>query len=209
MRKRKKTLALLLCLALVFTCIFPAGAVQPEEWVPEPEISPRALNPYELLGWLYPVFGFYYISNGYDPDAGHYAIDIAGTNSLGQGINGEYAKATADGKLVYCAYYGNHGNYMVIETGVQDPGGNPYEIKKGLRACYSHLQDLNGRSVNQQVTRGMNLARIGSTGKSTGPHLHFSIIRDGTLWAIYASCVNPQKFYPNIRFTGDVSDRMY
>ena len=74
------------------------------------------------------------------------------------------------------------GNGTVIKA-KQDPElGNVIEIKhtEGFTSLYAHCQKL---LVNQGdiVVRGQLIAEVGNTGRSTGPHLHFSIYKNGTL----------------------------
>lgn len=74
------------------------------------------------------------------------------------------------------------GNGTVIKA-KQDPElGNVIEIKhaEGFISLYAHCQKL---LVNEGdvVSRGQLIAEVGNTGRSTGPHLHFSIYKNGTL----------------------------
>lgn len=89
----------------------------------------------------------------------HTGMDIGaayGTNVL----------AANDGKVIVAQWNNAYGNYVVI-----DHGG-------GYTTLYAHNSKLNV-SVGQKVTRGQVIAKVGSTGFSTGPHLHFEIMING------------------------------
>lgn len=76
----------------------------------------------------------------------------------------------------------------VTSAGVQNGYGNCVEIThpNGLVTRYAHLSGFNVK-VGQEVTRGVQIARMGSTGRSTGSHLHFEVRLNG-------AAVNPRKF---------------
>jgi len=107
--------------------------------------------------------------SGYDFNINiHPAIDIAG--SLGNGV-----WASDNGVVVYSGWsnYG-YGNLVVIDHG------------NGWQTLYAHLNSINvgcGQSVNQ----GELIGGLGTTGNSSGPHLHFEMIYAGTK-------VNPWNF---------------
>jgi len=82
--------------------------------------------------------------------------------------------AAHDGVVIFSGWQGGYGNTIVVDHG------------NGLSTTYSH-NTSNLVSVGQSVTRGQTIARVGSTGFSTGPHLHFSVRQDGRL-------VNPVNF---------------
>ena len=92
----------------------------------------------------------------------HAAIDIGGAPE------GSEIVASADGKVVQAGWYGGFGNSVII-----DHGG-------GLTSQYNHCSSVNC-SVGQKVKRGQVIARLGSTGYSTGPHLDFRVYKDGTV----------------------------
>ena len=81
----------------------------------------------------------------------------------------------ADGGTVYFAgNCGGYGNLVKIDHG------------NGMQTYYAHCSSILV-SQGQKVRRGERIALVGSTGNSTGPHLHFEVIING-------SCVDPRGF---------------
>lgn len=110
----------------------------------------RITSPY---GWrIHPIF---------KTKKMHTGIDI----SVG-GKYGEPIVATNDGTVILAGWVSGYGNTVVI-----DHGG-------GMTSLYGHNQTLKVR-VGQQVKAGQVIAGSGSTGNSTGPHLHFEIRKNG------------------------------
>jgi murein DD-endopeptidase MepM/ murein hydrolase activator NlpD len=95
----------------------------------------------------------------YSPDTGHYAIDIGG-----QLNNGVFA--SDGGVIVYAGWndYG-YGNVIVIDHG------------NGWQTLYAHLNSISV-ACGQSVSQGQVIGLLGSTGRSTGPHLHFEMRSD-------------------------------
>jgi len=85
----------------------------------------------------------------------HSGLDIAAD----YGCN---IKASASGKVVLSDYYGNYGNCVIIDHGY------------GLTTLYGHCSELCVK-VGQSVKKGDVIAKVGSSGRSTGPHLHFEV----------------------------------
>jgi murein DD-endopeptidase MepM/ murein hydrolase activator NlpD len=97
----------------------------------------------------------------------HAGIDFPG--SYGQPI-----LAAAKGKVVYVGQRQGYGNVVEVEHG------------NGLMTRYAHLSGFVAY-VGQQVARGEQIARMGSTGRSTGTHLHFEVRLNG-------QAINPRRF---------------
>ena len=75
--------------------------------------------------------------------------------------------ASCGGTVIQAGWSGSYG-YMVL---IQHPAG--------MQTRYAHLSRINV-SVGQTVSQGDIIARSGNTGNSTGPHLHFEILQNGT-----------------------------
>jgi murein DD-endopeptidase MepM/ murein hydrolase activator NlpD len=98
----------------------------------------------------------------------HTGIDIGG-RVLGKDINGATIVAAADGKVIFVGYRGGYGNCIIIDHG------------NGVATLYAHQQSGGFKvGVGQQVDRGQSIGKVGSTGLSTGPHLHFEVRINGT-----------------------------
>lgn len=112
---------------------------------------------------LWPVPACHSMSRGYF--RGHYALDIANGPVP---VFGKPAVA-ADGGTVIQASTGWNGGY-----------GNIVKVQhsNGLITVYAHLSSIKVVK-GQQVTRGQTVGLIGSSGRSTGPHLHFEVIKNG------------------------------
>ncbi len=96
---------------------------------------------------------------------------ILGTRRLHTGVDmgsgyGTPIKAAASGRVILAAYYGGYGNAIII-----DHGG-------GVSTLYAHQSRL-GVSKGARVDAGQTIGYVGSTGLSTGPHLHFEVRKNG------------------------------
>lgn len=91
-----------------------------------------------------------------------------------RGAYGEPIHATAAGKVTIAGWSGGYGKMVEI-----DHGG-------GLSTRYGHLSEIDV-TVGQTVRTGQVIGRLGSTGRSTGPHLHYETRINGT-------AVDPEKF---------------
>ncbi len=93
------------------------------------------------------------------------------------------------------------GNATVAEAGWQQGYGNCVRLDHGFgyETLYAHMSEINV-SVGQAVTRGEIIGLVGSTGKSTGPHLHYEVHYKGQV-------MNPQNYY-FLDLTPEEYDRM-
>ena len=83
------------------------------------------------------------------------------------GTYGKNISAAESGKVITASYHWSYGNYVVIDHG------------NGLSTLYAHCSSL-AVSSGQSVSKGQTIAYVGSTGYSTGPHLHFEVRINGS-----------------------------
>ncbi|MEU9187259.1 M23 family metallopeptidase [Streptomyces sp. NPDC048484] len=100
---------------------------------------------------------------------------LTGVTKLHTGVDfgspqGSQVAAASKGQVVFAAMTNAYGNRVVIDHGTIDG--------KRLETTYSHMLSLQV-SVGQTVETGTPIGLVGSTGLSTGPHLHFEVILDG------------------------------
>ncbi|MBR5497260.1 MAG: peptidoglycan DD-metalloendopeptidase family protein [Clostridia bacterium] len=100
----------------------------------------------------------------------HGALDLC----VSGGSYGKAISAAESGRVVTAAYHWSYGNYVVIDHG------------NGLSTLYAHCSSLSVGS-GQSVSKGQTIGYVGSTGNSTGPHLHFEVRVNG-------SRVNPSAY---------------
>ena len=137
----------------------------------EDQINLLALTPAirPAAGWKTSGFGY-----RKSPFTGlrefHKGLDIASRQ-------GTVIVATADGIVSYSGYKGLMGNTLVIDHG------------HGMMTRYGHAHDILVKK-GDIVKRGDKIATIGSTGRSTGPHLHYEVLLNGIR-------VNPEKYILN------------
>ena len=115
----------------------------------------------------------------YTSNYGYRIHPITGKRSFhtGQDIANSYGTkivAADGGKVVKASYNGAYGNAIVIEHG------------NGYSTMYAHLQSFSV-SVGDVVTQGQKIGEMGSTGWSTGPHLHYEVWYNG-------NHINPRQF---------------
>ena len=106
-------------------------------------------------------------SRGGSRSSVHTGLDIC--TSSGTGI-----RPVAAGTVTYSGYKGSYGNLLIIDHG------------NGVQSYYAHCSALYV-SAGQQVSENTSIAAVGSTGNSTGPHLHLEIRVNG-------NPVNPQNY---------------
>ena len=107
---------------------------------------------------IHPIYGTRLFHNG---------VDIAAES-------GTPIVSALEGRVETAEYSDSYGNYVVVDHG------------NGLSTLYAHCSRLQVQ-VGQRVQKGETVALVGSTGMSTGPHLHFEV-RNG---ASYGSDVSP------------------
>ncbi|MEK7703616.1 MAG: M23 family metallopeptidase [Myxococcota bacterium] len=90
----------------------------------------------------------------------HAGIDI-------EGAYGELVSASADGRVIAAGWHRGHGRFVEIEH------------LGGYVTRYAHLSQVLV-FANTFVRAGTHIGRIGNSGRSTGPHLHFEVLRQGT-----------------------------
>lgn len=134
-----------------------------------------------IMAW--PVPGFFRISSAFGPricpfhgQENHSGIDIGRNLTPAQSIDGAAIVAAGSGKVIAAGYRSGYGNTVIIDHG------------NGVATLYAH-QRTGGItvSVGQSVDKGQRVGTVGSTGYSTGPHLHFEVRVNGT-------CVNPMTY---------------
>lgn len=90
----------------------------------------------------------------------HYGVDLAAPH-------GTAIKAAASGKIIYSGYRGGYGNVVEIAHG------------DGIRTLYAHMSKRDAKArVGAMIKKGQIIGRVGSTGMSTGPHLHFGVYKN-------------------------------
>ena len=152
---------------------------------------------YDGGDFLWPVPGYYMITAGFqsnDPihKGSHNGIDIAGSGIAGKPIiaisDGIVTKANNSCTHNYkkysscgCAY--GYGNYVTINHGTKD--GKTYSV------TYGHMTST-AVGVGATVKKGQTIGYVGTTGFSTGYHLHFAIAVNG-VWR------NPMNFYSKVK----------
>lgn len=91
-----------------------------------------------------------------------------------KGNIGDPVAATAHGKIAFAGVKGGYGKCVIIEH------------DKGYKTLYAHLSAIDVKE-GQSIKSGNIIGKLGNTGKSTGPHLHYEVIKNDVK-------VNPAKF---------------
>jgi len=122
-----------------------------------------------------PILGEIDLSSGFgvrsDPFLGRPAMH---TGLDFRSSTGDPVRATANGTVESAGWSGGYGKMVEIDHG------------NGFSTRYGHLSEIDVK-VGQQIKIGQTIGRVGSTGRSTGPHLHYETRIDG-------DAVDPQKF---------------
>jgi murein DD-endopeptidase MepM/ murein hydrolase activator NlpD len=128
-----------------------------------------------LVPYRKPVIGEVEFTSGFgirsDPFLGRPAMHT-GLDFRAQ--MGDPVRATANGKVASAGWAGGYGRMVEIDHG------------NGLSTRYGHLSEI-GVKVGEPIKIGQVIGQVGSTGRSTGPHLHYETRIDG-------EAVDPQKF---------------
>lgn len=125
-----------------------------------------------ISGWVSSNFG--YRRHPYD---GSYRLH-AGVDIVAE--PGTPVRAPADGTVIYSGLRSGYGKVIVIDHGY------------GIRTLFAHNNRL-FKNSGEKVKRGDTISEVGSTGKSTGPHLHYEVRKNGRP-------VNPVTFFSGARF---------
>ena len=96
---------------------------------------------------------------------------LLGYSRMHKGIDfgvpsGSPIMASAAGTISFAGWHGGHGNYVMVDHG------------KGLATAYAHMSRINVKP-GQHVNQGQVIGLVGSTGLSTGPHLHYEVWVNG------------------------------
>jgi len=113
-----------------------------------------------LKGYYTSLFGER-VDPFFNHPAFHNGIDI-------QGRTGKTIKPTKDGLVIFAGRKQGFGKVIIIQH------------REGYTSLYAHCSKLISK-VGDWVTKDKDIALVGSTGRSTGPHLHFSIMRHGKI----------------------------
>ncbi len=113
-----------------------------------------------ISGLVWPLSGRITSYYGYRSGGFHTGIDIDGST-------GQPYVAAAGGTVVSAGWDGGYGYAIVVDHG------------NGVATRYAHSSKLNVK-VGQEVSRGQTIGLVGSTGRSTGSHLHFEVIINGS-----------------------------
>lgn len=122
-----------------------------------------------------PVKGYITAGRGYrndpfDPSVreSHLGVDITAPK-------GSPVIAPADGTVIFAGQYAGYGNIIVLDH------------KFGFTTRYAHLQRMDVR-VGQRISRYDVIGYVGTSGRTTGPHLHYEVWQNNR-------CLNPTKFF--------------
>lgn len=143
---------------------------------------------YTVNGWCFPVAGCSYASinnKSYPSYFGHTGVDI------NIGVVGKPVLAVADGRVIVSTAkknllgnYVSYGEYIVIQHQTKENGL--------LLTYYCHMSPESRRvNAGDEVVAGQQIGIVGTTGNSSGPHLHFEVRQNGVP-------INPLPFLQSI-----------
>ncbi len=122
--------------------------------------SAKAKQQAHSAGFIFPVpAGTWRVSSYYGDGRNHKGVDICAKS-------GTSIYAVADGKVVYSGWKGDYGYCVIVEH------------EGGMRTLYAHAKQL-CCNVGDTVSQGEIIALVGTTGQSTGNHVHFEVIVNG------------------------------
>ena len=101
----------------------------------------------------------------------HQGVDIAANK-------GEPVSAAAEGTVVSCGWHGGYGKSITLDHG------------SGYVTRYAHLKKI-CVGAGQSIKKGQNIGTVGSTGWSTGPHLHYEVRFQG-------NPIDPERYLPGL-----------
>ncbi len=136
-------------------------------FIPDSKMNKYEKESYYGINFIWPVNGSLssYYGSRKDPFTGvycfHPGIDI-------KGKVGKKIKSVKDGKIIFTGWNNIYGNFIIIKH------------KNNYITSYAHLSEINVK-LNQYIKQGEYIGKMGSTGRSTGPHLHFEIRKNGKL----------------------------
>ena len=136
-----------------------AASTNPATSIAPPAPPPPASGPSQGSSLAWPVNGTLTSSFGARWGRMHEGLDIAGPSGTPIG-------AAAPGTVIVAAFSGGYGNLVVV-----DHGG-------GLSTAYAHMSSI-AVGVGQSVGQGATVGGMGTTGNSTGVHLHFEVRVNG------------------------------
>ena len=134
--------------------------------------------------FIFPVESYSHISSRFGERIHPITGELKNHNGMDIAANMGTAVYAADGgKVVLAEWYGGYGNCIMIDHG------------NGYKTLYGHLSYIGVKS-GQAVTQGTTIGQVGSTGNSTGPHLHFEVYLNG-------SRIDPERFYSGLNISAD------
>ncbi|WP_181788281.1 M23 family metallopeptidase [Streptomyces phytophilus] len=125
--------------------------------------------------WVKPVTADYDVTGQYNQGGARWAAKHSGQDFAAP--TGTKVKSASDGTVVTAGWGGAYGNNIVIKHG------------EGLYTQYAHLSKIDV-NVGEKVNAKELIGKIGTTGNSTGPHLHFEVRTTPD----YGSAVDPVAF---------------